>query len=403
MLETAQNTIRRAAKKMGLDDEIIEELIKTKAEHVLEIELNNGKKYPAYRVQHNNKLGPHKGGIRYHHDVDIDEVRALATLMSFKTAAVGLPLGGGKGGVVVNPRELSDEELEELSRKYVQHLADHIGPDKDVPAPDVNTNAQIMDWMVDEFEQITGDKTKATFTGKSLGNGGSLGRKAATGRGGIISLMEVLKLLAKENDELTVAVQGIGNVGYFFSKIAEEETPLKIVAISDSKGGVYDKENGLDVEAVVDNKKHTGSVSTYGEGKREIEIISNQQLLALDVDVLVLAALDNAVTKENMGDVKARILLELANGPISEKAHDYLTSNGRLVIPDIIANAGGVIVSYLEWKQNMAGESWDEDRVNAKLNEIMVRAVSAMHKQSEQENISYKEAAFQVAIANLTK
>lgn len=403
MLETAQNTIRRAAKKMGLDDEAIEELIRTKAEHIFEIELDNGKKFPAYRVQHNNKLGPHKGGIRYHHEVDLDEVRALATLMSFKTAAVGIPLGGGKGGVVVNPRELSDEELEELSRKYVQHLADHIGPDKDVPAPDVNTNAQIMDWMVDEFEQITGDKTKATFTGKSLDNGGSLGREAATGRGGVISLVEVLKLLGKDSDELTVAVQGIGNVGYFFSIIAESETPLKIVAVSDSKGGVYDKENGLVVQEVADTKKHTGSVSTFGEGNRDVQVISNQELLALDVDVLVLAALDNAVTKDNMKDVKARIILELANGPVSEEAHDYLVDNGQLVVPDIIANAGGVIVSYLEWKQNIAGETWDEDRVNTKLNEIMVRAVSAMHKQSEQEDVSYKEAAFQVAIANLTK
>lgn len=403
MLETAQNTIRRAAKKMGLDDEAIEELIKTKAEHIFEIELDNGKKFPAYRVQHNNNLGPHKGGIRYHHEVDLDEVRALATLMSFKTAAVGIPLGGGKGGVVVNPRELSDEELEELSRKYVRHLADHIGPEKDVPAPDVNTNAQIMDWMVDEFEQITGDATKAAFTGKSLDNGGSRGREAATGRGGVIALTEVLKLISKENDEMTVAVQGIGNVGYFFSKIAEEETPLRVVAISDSKGGVYDKKNGLDVQAVADNKKHTGSVSTYGEGKRQVEVISNQELLALDVDILVLAALDNAVIKDNMGDVKARILLELANGPISEEAHDYLTDNDHLVIPDIIANAGGVIVSYLEWKQNKDGESWDEDRVNTKLKEIMVRAVATMHKRSEREGISYKEAAFQVAIENLTK
>jgi len=403
MLETAQNTIRRAAKKMGLDDKTIEELIKTKAEHIFEIELKNGKKFKGYRVQHNNKRGPHKGGIRFHPDVDLDEVRALATLMSFKTAAVGIPLGGGKGGVVVDPRELSEEELEELSRKYVRYLADYIGPDKDVPAPDVNTTAQIMDWMVDEFEQITGDTTKATFTGKSLGKGGSLGREAATGRGGVIALVEVLKKRGKADDELTVAVQGFGNVGYFFSKIAEAETPLKIVAVSDSKGAVYDPENGIDTARALDVKRHGNAISAYGEGEREVEVISNAELLTLDVDILVLAALDNAITEDNMKDIKAKIVLELANGPVSEKAHDYLVNEHITVVPDIIANAGGVVVSYLEWLQNKQNETWDEDRVNTKLEKIMVSAVNEMHRRSEDENISYKEAAFEVAIAELIK
>lgn len=403
MLETAQNTIRRAAKKMGLDDKTIEELIKTKAEHIFEIELENGKKFKGYRVQHNNKRGPHKGGIRFHPDVDLDEVRALATLMSFKTAAVGIPLGGGKGGVVVDPRELTEEELEELSRKYVRHLADYIGPDKDVPAPDVNTTAQIMDWMVDEFEQITGDTTKASFTGKSLGKGGSLGREAATGRGGVIALTEVLKKRGKADDELTVAVQGFGNVGYFFSKIAETDTPLKIVAVSDSKGAVYDPENGINIARALDVKRHGNAISAYGEGKREVEVISNAELLTLDVDILVLAALDNAITEDNMKDIKARMVLELANGPVSEKAHDYLVSKHVTVIPDIIANAGGVVVSYLEWLQNKQNETWDEDRVNKKLERIMISAVNEMHRRSESENISYKEAAFEVAIAELTR
>lgn len=403
MLETAQNTIRRAAKRMGLDEKTVNELIETKAEHVFEIELGNGKKYQGYRVQHNDKRGPHKGGIRFHPDVDLDEVRALATLMSFKTAAVGIPLGGGKGGVVVNPRELSDEELEELSRKYVRHLADHIGPEKDVPAPDVNTTAQIMDWMVDEFEQITGDTTKATFTGKSLGKGGSLGREAATGRGGVISLMEVLKKRGKANDELTVAVQGFGNVGYFFSKIAQSDTPLKIVAVSDSKGGVWDPENGINVAEAVDVKRHGNAISAYGEGKREVQVISNAELLTLDVDVLVLAALDNAITKDNMVDIKASMVLELANGPVSEKAHDYLEDKQITVVPDIIANAGGVVVSYLEWLQNKKGETWDEKRVNEKLEKIMVAAVDTMHGRAEDEGINYKEAAFEVAIAELVE
>jgi len=401
MLETARNTIRRAAKRMGLDDKTVKELIETKAEHVFEIEMKNGKKYKGYRVQHNNKRGPHKGGIRFHPDVDLDEVRALATLMSFKTAAVGIPLGGGKGGVTVNPRELSDEELEELSRKYVRHLAQHIGPDKDVPAPDVNTTAQIMDWMVDEFEQITGDTTKAAFTGKSLGKGGSLGREAATGRGGVITLMEVLKKRGKGSDELTVAVQGFGNVGYFFAKIAQSDTPLKIVAVSDSRGGVYDPENGIDVTEALDVKRHGEAISAYGEGKREVEVISNAELLALDVDILVLAALDNAITEENMKNVRARMVLELANGPVSEKAHNYLESEQITVIPDIIANAGGVVVSYLEWLQNKQGETWDEKRVNEKLEKTMISAVNTMHSRAQSEVASYKEAAFEVAIARL--
>lgn len=401
MLETARNTIRRAAKRMGLDDKTVKELIETKAEHVFEIEMKNGKKYKGYRVQHNNKRGPHKGGIRFHPDVDLDEVRALATLMSFKTAAVGIPLGGGKGGVTVNPRELSDEELEELSRKYVRHLAQHIGPDKDVPAPDVNTTAQIMDWMVDEFEQITGDTTKATFTGKSLGKGGSLGREAATGRGGVMTLMEVLKKRGKGSDELTVAIQGFGNVGYFFAKIAQSDTPLKIVAVSDSRGGVYDSESGINVTEALDVKHHGEAISAYGEGKREVEVISNAELLNLDVDILVLAALDNAITEENMKDIRARMVLELANGPVSEKAHDYLESEQITVVPDIIANAGGVVVSYLEWLQNKQGETWNEKRVNEKLEKTMISAVNTMHSRAQSESISYKEAAFEVAIARL--
>lgn len=403
MLETAQNTIRRAAKQMGLDDEIVNELIETQAEHVFEIALKNGKKYKAYRIQHNNKRGPYKGGIRFHQDVNLDEVRALATLMSLKTAAVGLPLGGGKGGIIVNPRELTDEELEELSRAYVRHLAQHIGPDKDVPAPDVNTTAQVMDWMVDEFEQITGDTTKASFTGKSLGRGGSLGREAATGRGGVICLMEVLKKRGKSSDELTVAVQGFGNVGYFFAKIAESDTPLKIVAVSDSKGGVYDPENGISVGEALDVKRHGSAISAYGEGRREVQVISNSELLALDVDVLVLAALDNAVTEENMKDIQADMILELANGPVSEKAHDYLENEQITVVPDIIANAGGVIVSYLEWLQNKRGETWDEERVNEKLTKIMVSAVSRMDSRAQGEGINYKQAAFEVAIAELVE
>lgn len=403
MLQTAQNTIRRTAKRMGLDEKATQELIDTKAEHIFEIELENGKSFEGYRVQHSDKRGPHKGGIRYHPEVDLDEVRALATLMSFKTAAVGIPLGGGKGGIVVDPRGLSEDELEELSRKYVQNLVEHIGPDKDVPAPDVNTTAQIMDWMTDEYEKLTGDTSKASFTGKSLGKGGSLGREAATGRGGVISLMEVLKKLGKADEELTVAVQGFGNVGFFFAEIAQETTPLKIVAISDSKGGVYNPKSGIKVQEAMTAKRKGGAISSYSKGNKGVKVVSNAELLTLDADVLVLAALDNAITKDNMADIQADIVLELANGPVSEKAHDYLVKSDKLVIPDIIANAGGVVVSYLEWLQNREGESWEEDKVNMRLEEIMVQAVDDMYQRAEDEEISYKDAAFEMAITRLVE
>lgn len=225
MLRTAQDLVKRAGQKAGLSESEIDTLLEVDAEHQFEIELDSGKKFTGYRVQHKNKLGPYKGGIRYHHLVHLEEVRALATLMSLKTAAVGLPLGGGKGGIVVNPRELTEAELEELTRKYVRHLHPHIGPTKDVPAPDVNTNAAIMDWMVDEYESLTGDTTHASFTGKSLGNGGSLGRDAATGRGGVIALAEILKIRGSHKEPLKIAIQGFGNAGSFFAKVAAEDHP----------------------------------------------------------------------------------------------------------------------------------------------------------------------------------
>jgi glutamate dehydrogenase/leucine dehydrogenase len=241
MLKTAQQLITQAAQKLGLDESSIAALLATDAEHQFEIELDSGKKLHAYRVQHNNKLGPYKGGIRFHPDVDLDEARALATLMSLKTAAVGLPLGGGKGGVAVNPNDFTEKELEEISRKYVQGLHKFIGPDKDVPAPDVNTNSTIIDWMVDEYQNITGDTSRASFTGKSIKNGGSLGRDAATGRGGVIALSELLEYDGISDKQLTFAVQGYGNVGSYFAVLAESYPNWRFVAASDSASTIYSK------------------------------------------------------------------------------------------------------------------------------------------------------------------
>jgi glutamate dehydrogenase/leucine dehydrogenase len=392
--------IRRAGKKMGLDDDTIERLIKTDNEHIFKVQLSNGQQFDAYRVQHSNKLGPYKGGIRFHPEVNLDEVRALATLMSFKTAAAGLPLGGGKGGITVDPKNLDKNELEELSRKYAKHLAPHIGPDKDVPAPDVNTNGQIIDWMVDEYEKETGDKTKASFTGKSLSNGGSLGRDAATGRGGVIALRQLLKHLGRDGQPISYAVQGFGNVGSFFATVAAQDHPnWRLVAASDSGSAVYCRE-GLDAKELDEYKQSEGRFADFK--KDGVEVISNDDLLALDVDVLALAALGDSVNENNYKTIKTSIILELGNGPVGEKAFDKLSARAVTIVPDIVANAGGVIVSYLEWVQNKADEHWSEDEVNQKLEDYMVKASDELYQTADKQKVTLKEAAFINAIKRMS-
>lgn len=403
MLATAHAFIEAASNKLHLSKEETDQLLQTDTDHVFTVRLQNGKEFDAYRVQHRNVLGPYKGGIRFHPEVNLDEVRALATLMSFKTAAVGLPLGGGKGGVAVNPRDLTAAEREELSRGYARYLAPHIGPHTDVPAPDVNTNGQVIDWMVDEYEKETDDTTKASFTGKTLENGGSEGRTAATGRGGVIALRELLKLQGEDDKPLTVAVQGYGNVGEFFATVAQEEQMnWKIVAVSDSSATLYSKD-GVDAAQIVIHKESLNErLATYDD--ELVEVMERDDILSLDVDVLVLAALGDAVTEKNMKDVKARYIVELANGPVDHAAHVYLTQQKKVtILPDIIANAGGVIVSYLEWKQNLANEHWTEEKVNQQLDEYMTRAMKRVYEESEKQGVPLKEAAFMVAIETLTK
>ena len=396
MLDSAQKLIRDAGKKLGLNNRQIEDLIKTDAEHNFEIELSDGSRHQAYRVQHSNKLGPYKGGIRFHPQVDYDEVRALATLMSFKTAVVGIPMGGGKGGVSVDPKQLSKEALEELSRKYVRGLQQHIGPDKDVPAPDVNTNAQIIDWMTDEYEKLSGDTTKASFTGKSIKNGGSLGRDAATGRGGVIVLREILNKLSI-NNPITYAVQGWGNVGSFFTLVAEQDQPnWKLVAATDSSGGVFSP-GGYSAKKLDEFKKTGGKLAEYQNGQK----ISNKELIGLDVDVLVLAALEDAVNTNNFKQIKAKVILELANGPVGYEAYKYLSGEEVVVVPDILANSGGVIVSYLEWYQNKHSEHWSERKVNKELERYLVEAADKVYGRTQKDNLTLKEAAFAEAIAKL--
>lgn len=399
MLDTAQELIKKVAARLGLSAEDTEFLLTANAEHVFEIELSNGSTHKAYRVQHDNTLGPYKGGIRFHPDVDLDEVRALATLMSLKTAAIGLPLGGGKGGVAVNPKELSHAQLEELSRKYAGHLSEHLGPDKDVPAPDVNTNATIIDWMVDEFERITGDTSKASFTGKSLDKGGSEGREAATGLGGVFVLRELLKRLGLGKKDLAVAIQGFGNVGLFFGTNMQQHLPkLLLTAASDSSGGIASA-FGLDPEELAAYKQGGGKLIEYQA--EDAVRLADDNILHEETDILVLAALGDVITEENMQQVRAGIILELANGPVSQAAYEYLTAKGVVVIPDILANAGGVAVSYLEWQQNKSGEKWGEDKVNRELERVLVEATDTAYTYAQEEDVSLKEAAMAVAIERI--
>ena len=396
MLKTAHQHIRNTGKKLGLTQKQVGKLLAVEAEHEFEISLKNGKKFKAFRMQHSSARGPYKGGIRFHEHVNHDEVQALATLMSFKTAAVNIPLGGGKGGVVVDPKTLNSEELEELARGYVRYLEKHIGPHKDVPAPDVNSNPQIIDWMVDEYAKLTGDKTRATFTGKSIEHGGSEGRDAATGRGGVI-VLDTLQKLDGLNKEITFAVQGFGNVGAFFAEVAEKEHKnWKLVSATDSSGGVYDAE-GLSANKLAEWKSDKKHLNDYSQGAK----ITNEELLKLDVDVLILAALGGVIDESNQSTVKAKYILELANGPVDSSAEKGLESRGIVVVPDILANAGGVIVSYLEWLQNLDDEHWTLQVVNKKLEEYLVPAVSEIAKRAKKDKSTLKESAFAVATERL--
>lgn len=400
MLRTAQHMIARAGEKLGLDEATIETLLRADGAHAFEISLDNGKKFPAFRLQHNNRRGPYKGGVRFHHDVHLEEVQAMAMLMSLKTAAVGLPLGGGKGGVAVDPHQLTEKELEELSRKYSAYMAPYIGPDKDVPAPDVNTNGRIMDWMVEEYEKLSGNTNKASFTGKSLANGGSEGRDAATGYGGMIALHELLVRLGKADDTLTIAIQGFGNVGSHFCLSAQKAHPhWKIVVIGEAEGALYNPA-GLSAAQLSAHKATGKTFVDYKDGSTTL--ISNEALLSSDVDILVLAALGDAVTaRENVDTIHAKYLLELANGPIDERAYTYLVEHGHVILPDIIANAGGVIVSYLEWLQNKKGEHWSLEKVNATLEKYMVTAIEDTYKFSLKKEVPLKEAAVMLAVERL--
>ena len=359
--------------------------------------------FEGYRIQHNNFLGPYKGGIRYFSEVNEDEIKTLAFLMTIKCALVGLPLGGAKGGIKVDPKSLSEKELENLSREYVRKIYDFIGPDKDVPAPDVNTNAKIMDWMVDEYLKIlnSNDKElKATFTGKSIENDGSEGREEATGKGGEIILEKFVEKL-KLQKTLRVAIQGFGNVGYNLAKFLYQKG-YKLVALSDSKGGIYSEE-GFNPELVMECKKEKGMISgCYCVGSvcdsKLGKDITNEELLELDVDVLALAALENVVNKDNADKIKAKTILEIANNPLTEEADEILNKRGLIIIPDILANSGGVIVSYFEMLQNLNNEKWSKEKVFEELEKYLSKAFDEVWKIKEELNIDLRKASFVLAL-----
>lgn len=398
--KSAMQQLEHAASVLKLDKEILEKL--RHPDRVLNVSvpvrMDNGevKIFEGYRVQYNDARGPYKGGLRFHPQVSMDEVKALAFWMSIKNAVVGVPYGGGKGGITVDPKKLSKAELERLSRRFAQKIAQNIGPHIDVPAPDVNTTPEIMAWMVDEYSKIVGKFTPAVITGKPLSMGGSQGREEATGFGGIVVLKEILKVRKKKNP--TVAVQGFGNVGYHFAQLAQAAN-MKVVAVSDSKGGIYTPK-GLDVKKVQEWKKQMGQVKGY-PGTAEV---SNEKLLELPVDVLVPAALENVIDKNNAKRIKASIIMELANGPTSSEADPVLSRKKIIVIPDVLANSGGVATSYLEWTQNLSGYYWSKKEVLRKLEEYMIQATADVLKTCQEYGVAdLRTGAFILAIKRIAE
>lgn len=352
--------------------------------------------FTGYRVQHNAARGPYKGGVRFHQDVDMSDVRALALWMTIKTAVVGIPLGGGKGGVTVNPRELSHGEVERLTRGWVKALYPVLGPQVDVPGPDMNTSPEMMWFMSDEYGKITGDTSGATFTGKPVLAGGSEGRANATSVGGWFVFDELRKDLHLP-EHATVAIQGIGNAGINAAKIFKEHG-YKVIALSDSQSGVYN-EHGIDPTEVEAYKREHGSLAHFPYGT----VITNEELLTLDIDVLIPAAKENQITAEIAQKVRAQVVLELANGPTTPEADDILAKKNIAVIPDILANAGGVAVSCFEWEQNLKNEHWDEKRVHSELHTIMKREARNVFVQAQELKTDMRRAAFALALARIEK
>jgi glutamate dehydrogenase len=396
--ENAMIQLGKAAQLSGFDREFIDRMASiNRYVHVnIPVAMDDGTQrfFEGFRSQHNNLLGPYKGGIRFHPDVNLDEIKALSFWMTFKNAVANVPFGGGKGGVIVNPKSLSEGELERLSRGYVAKMCRLLGPDADVPAPDVNTDGRIMSWMLDEYEKLVGRSAPAAFTGKPIPRGGSEGRVKATGYGGGVVLRSVLEEMAGE-DLRTIAIQGFGNVATHFAE-ALMGLPFKIVALSDSHGGIYNKE-GFTVEEVEEFKKKNGTVCGFPGS----ELVSNHELLELPVDIIVPAALENVLTEKNAGDVQAKLIFEMANGPTTPEADHIFEQKGIRVIPDILANCGGVVVSYFEWYQNIHNEKWSMEQVLLQLTDILQTAFVSVAKERRSHSTNWRNAAYILALKRL--
>ena len=408
LFDDAIRRLDRAFQFAEIDEEAVERLKHPKQilQVSIPVRMDDGslRVFTGYRVRHDDTRGPTKGGIRYHPEVDLAEVKALAFWMTFKCAVVGLPFGGGKGGVVVNAKELSRLELERLTRGFIEQIADFIGPETDVPAPDMYTNAMIMGWMMDEYSKIHRQRTPAVITGKPIPLGGSLGRDDATGRGAYYCLKELERKRAWKPEDIRIAVQGFGNAGQHVARLLHADG-YRIAAVSDSSGGIY-KEDGFDIPSLMHVKNESRRLqAVYCSGSIcegiDSDTLTNESLLELDVDVLIPAALENQITVENAERIQAPIIVEVANGPVTSDADQILNEKGTLIIPDILANAGGVTVSYFEWVQNKGGYYWTEERVHHRLHEIMSREFNAVYDFMELKDTDMRTAAYALALTRI--
>ncbi|MDA0769435.1 MAG: glutamate dehydrogenase [SAR202 cluster bacterium Casp-Chloro-G4] len=390
----------RAAERLGLEDGVREMLRRPWRELQVSVPIRTDegdiKVYTGYRVQHNGARGPYKGGVRYHPLADQEEVRALASLMTWKNALVDIPFGGAKGGIQCDPRTMSEGELNRLTRRYTLQIEHLLGVNRDIPAPDLGTNSQTMAWMMDTYGQVHG-YTPGVVTGKPVELGGSVGRDSATGRGAVYVLREAAKDLGISPDGARIVVQGFGQVGSWTVRLLGE-MGCKVIGVSDVDGGIYNP-NGIDVNALVQHKESCRTVSTFPNGDR----VTNEELLELDCEFLVPAAIDKVIHRDNAPKVRARVVVEAANHPLTPEADEILNAAGVTVIPDILANAGGVIVSYFEWTQNFYQHQWDMERVNDELNKIMTRAYIAVKEKAASERITLREAAFLIGVGRVAK
>lgn len=401
--ESFIQVMERAAKMLGMSENEYGRLKYCERELKVSIPviMDNGsiRVFEGYRVQHSTVKGPCKGGIRYHQEVDIDEVKALAAWMSFKCAVAGIPYGGGKGAVKVNPAELSKQELMRLTRRYTAAILPIIGPEKDIPAPDMNTNPEIMSWIMDTYSMLKGFAVPGVVTGKPIDIGGSLGRNEATGRGVMLVTREILKKLGREIKGIKIAVQGFGNVGRNAALLLAEEG-AEIAAVSDETGGIY-KQSGLDIPEIIKYLTENPGKMLDSYSAEGVFHITNEQLLTSDVDVLIPAAMENQIDADIAGRVKASLIVEGANGPTTPDADRVLETQGKILVPDILANAGGVIVSYFEWVQNIQNLVWNKDEVNKALEKIMIRAFNDVWEAAEKKHASLRMGAYMVALEKI--